>query len=150
MSKKTKLPIRFLRLNDQGYHLALHVKINGKKAHILIDSGASNTVFDKTRLELFVKDPRFVPENKLSTGLGTNSMESESIQIKKLELGTLIIADYLAVVLDLGHVNKSYESMGFKSIEGVLGSDILKKHKAVIDYGKKLLVLELPVKKKKK
>jgi len=55
--------------------------------------------------------------------------------------------DYEAVLLDLSHVNKSYEQIGLKQIEGVLGSDILLKYNAIIDYPKK--ELRLTYKKKK-
>jgi len=52
-----------------------------------------------------------------------------------------MITDYNAAVLDLAHVNKSYERLEIEAIDGVLGGDILNDYKAVIDYDKKELVL---------
>ena len=45
-------------------------------------------------------------------------------------------------MLDLSHVNQSYEQIGLKPIDGVLGSDVLLKYNAVIDYEKKILKLK--------
>jgi hypothetical protein len=154
--KRARLQIGFIKLNDFGFHLVVKAKINGKRARLLIDSGASNTVFDKTRIVTFLTGETLHTHEKLSTGLGTNSMKSESAQIQKLEFGDLEIRAYEAVILDLSHVNKSYETMKMKPIDGVVGSDIMKKYNAVIDYGKKRLILNIPAtakparKKKKK
>ncbi|HXC06029.1 MAG TPA: retropepsin-like aspartic protease [Bacteroidia bacterium] len=148
--KKTRIPIRLLRLNDLGYHFVFSMKINGKKAKMLIDTGASNTVFDKTRIEAFLPKGKLTPFHKLSTGLGTNSMETMATLIDCLELGVLTIRSYPAMILDLAHVNISYESMKLKPIDGVLGGDILKKYGAVIDCGKKTMTLLLPASKKRK
>jgi hypothetical protein len=53
----------------------------------------------------------------------------------------LICNNYQAVAMNLSHVNYAYAQIGQKPIEGVLGSDLLKKYKAVIDYPKRKLYL---------
>lgn len=138
---KIILPIRFLKLNDNGSHLLLRAVINGKRARMLVDTGASNTVFDKERLTFFLNGASVEAEERLSTGLGTNSMESHSAELRKLELGGLKLLNHRVLVLNLSHVNVSYGQMKLKPIDGVLGGDILRKFKATIDYGKKRLVL---------
>ena len=125
----------------------IKVYINKKVANLIIDTGASKTVLDKTRIEKFVKEKSVHVHDKLSSGLGTNTMESQITTLKKLKIGEIEMLDYEAVLLDLSHVNKSYEQIGLKQIEGVLGSDILLKYNAIIDYPKK--ELRLTYKKKK-
>ena len=137
--------MRFVRLLNGGGHILIKLKINGKTANILIDTGASSTVLDASRLERFVPDAKLKELNKLSTGLGTSSMQGHSILINTMELGVLLIKGLTTTVLDLSNVNASYKMMKLKPIDGVLGGDILNKYKAVIDYKKKLLVLEVPV-----
>ena len=73
--------------------------------------------------------------NRLSTGLGTDSMSGFLSLIPKLKIGGLSILNLSVIVLNLSHVNKSYKQLGFPPIEGVLGSDLLHKFKAEIDYG---------------
>jgi hypothetical protein len=138
----TILPIRFLKLEQQGFHLQVKVRLNGKWSNMLIDTGASQTVFDHSRILSFVGNRTLEERSILSTGLGTNTMKSHVVLIHQMDLGQIRILDYPSVVLDLSHVNTSYERMKIKPIDGVLGSDILKMFHAVIDYRKKALILE--------
>lgn len=137
---KTVIPIKALKLED-GFHLLINVRVNGKAARLLIDTGASKTVFDKGRCIQFLSADKFEKHDKLSTGLGTSSMKSHLAVISKITLGKINIKNYKTVVIDLSHVNVAYAQMDQKPIDGVLGSDILKRYKAVIDYGKKKLIL---------
>ncbi|HVA98908.1 MAG TPA: clan AA aspartic protease, partial [Bacteroidia bacterium] len=54
----------------------------------------------------------------------------------KIIFGDLEIKKQPVLLLDLSHVNTSYESIGLKPIDGVLGSDLLLKYDAIIDYKK--------------
>jgi hypothetical protein len=138
----TVIPFKILSIGEEGYHLLMKVYLNRRVANVVIDTGASTTVFDKTRIEKYIGNETLMEHENLSSGLGTNSMQSHFTKIKKLKIGNLIIADYQTVLLDLSHVNQSYQQAGLPSIEGVLGSDILMKYNAVIDYSKKELRLK--------
>jgi predicted aspartyl protease len=137
---KIEIPIKVLKLED-GFHLLISVRVNGKSARLLIDTGASKTVFDKGRCAQFLSADKFEKHDKLSTGLGTSSMKSHLALISKITLGKIDIKNYKTVVIDLSHVNVAYGQINQKPIDGVLGSDILKKYKAVIDYGKRKLIV---------
>lgn len=138
----TIIPFKILSIGEEGYHLMIKLYINRKVANVIIDTGASSTVFDKKRILKYVTNNTVTEHNNLSTGLGTNTMKSQFTTLKKLKIGELQIVDYKAVLLDLSHVNKSYNQVGLTPIDGVLGSDILLKHKAVIDYAKQKLKLK--------
>lgn len=121
---------------ELGYHLMLQAKIGRKKVRMLVDTGASMTVFDKSRLQIILNQGNddFEKIEQLSTGLGTNSMEGAMAILPSLNFGTLKIRNFSTVVLDISHVNESYQLLGFKSIDGVLGSDILMKYQAEISF----------------
>lgn len=136
----SSIPIKILKLDD-GFHLLISVRVNGKPARLLIDTGASKSVFDKSRIETFLSADKFEKHDKLSTGLGTSTMKSFLAVIDKMSIGKLEIKNYKTVIIDLSHVNVAYGQLKQKPIDGVLGSDVLKKYKAVIDYGKKKLVI---------
>ena len=130
-----KVPIELLSIEDDGFHIFLLGQIHGKPSRLLIDTGASRTVFDKERIRGFITDDHVVEDiDKLSTGLGTNSMESQTILLDDFVLGNNIMIDYRAVILNLEHVNQSYISLGYPAIDGVLGGDLLHLLKAKIDY----------------
>jgi predicted aspartyl protease len=113
--------------------------INGQPARLLIDTGASRTVFDSERIKAFLpgEDLHFEKIDKLSTGLGTNTMESHTVILKEFCLGESVFDDYQTVILNMEHVNQSYRMLSFPEIDGVLGGDLLHKLKAIIDYRKK-------------
>ncbi len=71
-------------------------------------------------------------------------MTSKKVLLSNLKLGELEIVDYDATILDLKHVNQSYEKLDLEPIDGIIGGDILTGYKAVIDYEKKELVLNSP------
>ncbi len=137
MLHKTILPIQLLFIEDAGYHLLVKAKVNGKAVTMLIDTGASKTVFDKGRILRFAEEETFLTLEKLSTGLGTTMMETQSTVLKKFQVGELQIANFETIVIDLSHVNLTYAKLDLPAIDGVLGSDLMVKHHAVIDYKKK-------------
>jgi len=61
-----------------------------------------------------------------------NRVEIEGWESKKLDL----------VLFDLTHVNEALVNHKAKKVHGILGADILKKGKAVIDYKFKALYLK--------
>ena len=139
--KITTIPIQLLNIEGEGFHLLIESFINGKAARILVDTGASKTVVDKKRINNFVAVPELKLSEQLSTGLGTNTMESHTTIIDQLQIGTLLIKNYRTYIIDISHVNTSYERLKLEPIDGVLGSDIMLQYRAVVDYGKKILML---------
>ncbi len=139
----TNIPLQLLPIENDGFHLMVEVEINGKKANLVVDTGASRTVFDEIEIQNYLNEDEgeFHENERLSTGLGTDSMKSQAFELKSLNLGEFEIKDYTALVLDLTHVKQSYENLGLPKIQGVLGSDLLKEYHAVIYYQKKLLKL---------
>lgn len=131
-----KLPINKVGIEDDGYHLMLKGKINGTEATFLVDTGASRTVFDKNQIDQYidVENTEFQDTDKLSTGLGANNITSQIVNLTSIEFGDLFIDEYHAVILDLKHVNDSYQMLGIDKIVGVLGSDILDEYQACISY----------------
>lgn len=138
-----KIPIEPIKIDDDGYHLFIECLINKKKARLLIDTGASKTVFDLNRIDSFFekKKQKRKMKDKLSTGLGTSTMQSKSMRLDEFDISGITYWNFNAILLNMEHVNKSYTSLKIQPIDGVLGSDILMSHKAVINYGKKLLKL---------
>jgi hypothetical protein len=132
------IPIELTVIEEDGFHLMIAVEINGLPARMLLDTGASRSVFDLERISRFFTDnkPNFEVNEKLSTGLGTRDMQSQAVYLKEFKIGELCIREYPAVVLDMSHVNLSYSELDLPPIDGVIGSDILMKYAAVINYGK--------------
>lgn len=129
--------------------MQLKVKVNGRSALMIVDTGASRTVFDRAELQKYLKSEEISGHDRLSTGLGTSEMQSEIVTLGSLSLGKMKLQKFDAVVLNLQHVNQTYAAIGFAPIVGVLGSDVLVAQNAVIDFRKKSLILTMPKKSPK-
>ncbi len=143
-----KIPLQIIDLQQDGFHPLVEVKIFKKSFILVLDTGASKTALDQALLMAAYEHIDIKTSDRLSTGLGTNTMVSSKALISDLYLGDLLIDEFEAAVLDLSTINFAYSELGHPQVLGVLGGDILMKYKAIIDYGKSELVLK--VKKRKK
>lgn len=132
-------------MDGDGCHIFIHGRLNSKEANLLVDTGASKTIFDLKRIEKFVgkKKKSFEIFGSNSTGLGTTSLESHFTIVDEFCISDLIFKDYQAILLDMKHVNRSYKMLGLPPIDGVFGSDMLYHYKAVIDYDQEIMKLKI-------
>ncbi len=135
------IPLEILTIREEGYHIFLPIKIFGQEVRMLLDTGASRTVFDEGIIKGISSELDLEENEDKATGLGSNTVDNFVAVIDLLEIGTLSVTDYQVGVLNLTHVNESYDNMGALPIAGVLGSDLLVKFKAVIDLEKEMLTL---------
>lgn len=138
---KVLVPLELIDLKDDGFHLLVEVVAFGHVFNIVLDTGASRTVFDKTTVEKYIDPELLLRSELLSAGLGTVSMESYTLTIPSLKLADLEIIDFQAAILDLSTICSTYQNLNLPPVIGVLGGDILGEYKAVIDYGKLTLKL---------
>ncbi len=143
MNKRQRaIPFRLIDLNSEGYHLLVEAEVNTEKIHLLADTGASKTAFDINYFSKRIANDAIQNAEQVSTGLGTNTMESYETNFEHFQIGELILTDYRAALLDLSHVNFVYEKLNLSNIQGVLGNDILVKYNALIDYKHKQIWLD--------
>ena len=113
--------------------------IHGKDANFLIDTGASRSVFDPNTISTFIDDLQFEKKEGMTAGVGSSDLESSTFQIDEFSLGELEIHVYEAVALDLENIHEMYGKLGLPRIDGIVGGDLLKRYKAVINYRSKKL-----------
>lgn len=141
---KARIPLNLVKLEDGNYHLSLEsVFANGLKGLWIIDSGASKTVFDQSLTELYEK---IEPDENVfiqSAGIGEGKLDTSLGNLKSFKIGSVTIEPFQVALLDLSHINKVYFHATEKEICGLIGSDFLLQKKAVIDYGKLQLTLNI-------
>ncbi|MDR3093809.1 MAG: retroviral-like aspartic protease family protein [Bacteroidales bacterium] len=136
---KIVIPFEVVALGEENsYHLLVSGKLNGKPCDLLIDTGASQTVFDMALIpELPKKDQ---PEIQSSGIIAGEMMTSFGI-VNRFKMGELKLKDWRVVLMDMNHINDIYQRFSPKRISGLIGSDFLLRYKAVINYKKRHLVL---------
>lgn len=148
--KKNKLKTLKNYLKSKGYtkiklvltatnHFEISAKINGIAGRFILDTGASNTCVGFDKMDYFKLSSK---ESKIkAAGAGATNMETlistkntliiDSWQYKKLKI----------VLFDLVHVNQALTAHNAQPVDGIIGADVLKKGKAIIDYHKKCVYL---------
>lgn len=129
-----------LKSNGAG-HFKLDAEINGKTGSFILDTGASHTVIDESAAEKFrLKISKSV--SKDAGGLGTAQLKTRKSKGNTISIKDFSVNNKVIITVDLTHVNNALEKSRSKKIDGVLGADLLKKHRALIDYAAKTLYLK--------
>lgn len=142
MRRYIEVPLQLLDIEGEGFHIMVKGLIHSKEASFLVDTGASRSVFDPKTIATFIDDLTFEKKEGLTAGVGSSDLESATFLIDSLAIGKLEIHDYEAVALDLENIHEMYSKLGLPHIDGIIGGDLLKRHKAIINYkAKKMRVL---------
>ena len=137
------VPLQIIDLHGDGFHPLINVTVFGKPFILVLDTGASKTAFDHTQLLEMAEHLSLMSSDRLSTGLGTNTMSSSTALITDLVIGDLHVSEFEVAVLDLSSINIAYRQLNHPEVLGVLGGDLLMKYEAVIDYGKKMICFNI-------
>jgi predicted aspartyl protease len=136
--KKKYIAVKLKHTNTN--HFVIKAKINGTKGRFIIDTGASSTCIGSefiTKFKLHTADTDIKATGAGSIDIFTELSENNSIQIGKWKKKNSPF-----VILDLSHINSALKNHHSKTVDGIIGADILKKGKAIIDYGSETLYLK--------
>ena len=132
-----KIKLKFTKTN----HFEIKAIINGVKGRFILDTGASNSCigFDSAKdFNLKVEDSEVKAAGAGAVDMLTQLSKKNVIKIGKWK------KDKVALILfNLTHVNTALTNHNSNPVDGIIGADILKKGKAIIDYQKKYLYLKL-------
>lgn len=115
--------------------------INGFKANVLIDTGASRTIMDIARVKHYLKNTKIIPFGKQLMGVGTEKMSTWIADLEEIRFGGFVLNNVRVILTDMKTINNSYAIYDLPRIDMVLGGDLLLKLCAVIDYQKKLFTI---------
>ncbi len=121
-------------------HFELVAKINKIEGNFILDTGASSSCvgFEAvTHFKLLAEDSEV-----RAAGAGATNMLTQIAQQNKIEITGWKTSKIDLVLFDLTHVNQALVNHKAQKDHGIIGADILKKGKAVIDYKNKALYLK--------
>jgi len=131
-----QIPIKLTKTN----HMVVKVKLNGVKGRFILDTGASNSCVGLQEVEMFNIETR---ESEVkAAGAGAVGMETLKSQGNKLKMGSWKSIKCDLVIFDMSHVNQALIEHNAKTINGIIGSDILIEGKGFIDYKKQCFYLK--------
>ncbi|MCK0155616.1 retroviral-like aspartic protease family protein [Cellulophaga sp. F20128] len=127
----TKIKLKLTKTN----HFEIKGKINGISGKFILDTGASNTCVGIDKVDFFKLTSK-ASEVK-AAGAGATDMETQISTKNTIKIGAWKYKKLSIVVFDLTHVNQALLNHNALPVDGIIGADILKKTKAIIDYKKK-------------
>ena len=131
-----RIPLTLTKTN----HLEVKAKINGVEGRFILDTGASSTCIGFDCIDHF----NLVTEESeiKASGAGATNMLTQTSKKNILKIGNWKKEKVKLILFDLSHVNSALIVHKSIPVHGIIGADILKKTKAIIDYDKKVLFLK--------
>jgi predicted aspartyl protease len=121
-------------------HFEINAAINGITGRFILDTGASNTCVGFDKLDFFNLTSK---ESKIkAAGAGATDMETQISTKNVISIGDWEKKKIKIVLFDLIHVNEALTNHQALPVDGIIGADVLKKAKAVIDYNKRCVYLK--------
>ncbi|GAA4800492.1 retropepsin-like aspartic protease [Litoribaculum gwangyangense] len=133
----TKIKLHLTKTN----HFEIKATINGKEGLFILDTGASSSCVGFEAIENF----KLEAEDSIikAAGAGAIDMDTKMSKKNEVKIGKWSNKKVVLVLFNLTHVNTALVNHNSKPVDGIIGADILKKGKAIIDYEKKYLYLKL-------
>lgn len=137
LKQKGFVPVRMTRTTTD--HFEVEALVNGEAGRFIVDTGASNTCVSLECAERFglISEEAEVK----AAGAGNSEMDAWISSGNSLQLGKWKKKKQPIVLFDLSHVNQALTTRESGAVDGIIGADVLKRAKAVIDYRKQRLYL---------
>ena len=133
--------IEIIELEEKTYHPLVKAEFPGLSDYWwVIDTGASKSVFDETLTSYYTLDNE---DHVMATGLGKEMVETNSGKIAAFKLAGTTFGELHVALISFQHINNEYSKFSDKQIIGLLGSDFLYEHKAIIDFDQKKILLSI-------
>ncbi len=131
-----KIKLHYIKSN----HFKVIAKVNNVKGWFIIDTGASNTFLEQNSIEKFKLYNANL--NIQAQGAGPTQIKAKIYKNCSVTIGDWVSKRHKIASIDLSPINNALYSAKLKKIDGVIGSDILRKGKAIIDFNKNYLYLK--------
>ena len=121
-------------------HYLIEAKVNSINGRFILDTGASNSCICTSledKFKVISEDSKEKASSANSEMTHTKISKRNVIQIGKWNSNASLIT------FDMSHINNALSQKKIDPIDGIIGADILKKSKAILDYKSNKLFLKL-------
>ena len=130
-----KVKLHFIKSN----HYKVIAKINGVKGNFILDTSASTSFVAKNLKEKFKLT---LGESQIkASGAGPEQIDAFVSRNNQLNFGQWSLKKCTIALIDLDPINAAFEAADLVAVDGIIGADVLKNGKAIIDYNKNYLYL---------
>jgi predicted aspartyl protease len=125
---------------SDGFNLYVDGSVNGKKAKLMVDTGAFATLLHSRfvrRMQIPMRDTPFS-----SSGVNLKQRGVQMATISRFSIGSMDMRDKDVGVINLEGLIHGGLLNASPPVAGLLGSEILRRHHGIIDFGTKTLYLK--------
>jgi predicted aspartyl protease len=125
---------------SDGFNLYVDGSVNGKKAKLMVDTGAFATLLHSRfvrRMRIPMRDTPFS-----SSGVNLKQRGVQMATISRFSIGSMDMRDKDVGVINLEGLIHGGLLDASPPVAGLLGSEILRRHHGIIDFGTKTLYLK--------
>lgn len=133
----TRVKLKLTKTN----HFEIKATINGVKGLFILDTGASSSCVGFEAVETFKLKAE--ASDVKAAGAGASDMLTQISTKNTVKIGKWKKNKVALILFNLTHVNTALTQHQAQPVDGIIGADILKKSKAIIDYDKKYVYLKL-------
>lgn len=123
-----------------GYNLYVDGRLNGRPARLMVDTGAFATLLHHR----FVRNMKIPLRNSpfISSGVNLKERDVKFATIRNFSVGSVHMRDKQVGVIDLEGLVRGGGLSASPPVAGLLGSEILRRHYGIIDFGTRTLYLK--------
>lgn len=132
----TAIPLEEARVT--GHHL-VSASVNGREGVFILDTGANVSVIDTEHAAYFGVGSGSVRRGGAVVMGGARP--ARQVSVESLSLGPVDVRQRSLVLTDLGPLGDAMSRLAGGEVHGLIGQDVLKEHRAVIDVERPLLYL---------
>jgi len=121
-------------------HYLIEAKVNSINGRFILDTGASNSCICTSledKFKVISEDSKEKASSANSEMTHTKISKNNRIQIDKWNSNASLIT------FDMSHINNALSQKKVDPIDGIIGADVLKKSKSILDYKSNKLYLKL-------
>lgn len=125
---------------SEGFNLYVDGSVNGQKAKLMVDTGAFTTLLHSRfvrRMRIPMRDTPFS-----SSGVNLKQRGVQMATIARFSIGSMDMRDKDVGVINLEGLIHGGLLDASPPVAGLLGSEILRRHHGIIDFGTKTLYLK--------
>lgn len=136
-----KIPLEIIEIEHDNFHpLVTAVFADGFSGNWVVDTGASKSVFDRN-LSAYFRAIDGEAEDLHSAGISNKPIKSGIGIVAPFSFSSLKIEQLKVALLDMKHINELYAATTDVEICGLLGSDFLVRHRAIINFRRSCMIL---------
>lgn len=134
------IPFELVELEPESFHMLVDATINDEPVKLIVDSGASRSVFDKS----YDSGKRIKGiSDTVAVGFMSDNVNIELASIPSLIVAGVKFKDFPIALADLSSLRELYKSITGLNVAGLLGCDFLVQNVSSVNFrSKKIFILE--------